>query len=109
MPYQNEFAQYEPLRRVSESERVKALLSSYRIRNGSSNETPRDTINIADLRPSGWTPSWVLAIDGSFLPVDVQNGYPGAEACYVTVASVLLNIAKTRELDKRRPVEPKEF
>jgi hypothetical protein len=54
-------------------------------------------------------PHYVVAVDGSYAPVTIRNGFPGAEAAYVTVASVLLDIAKTQHLDRHRPVDPREF
>ena len=54
-------------------------------------------------------PELVLAIDGSHQEEKVENGFPGAEVGYVTVASVLMDVAKIRELDKHRPVNPKIF
>src|SRR5450631_426853 len=110
MPYEDERAGYEPLRRIAENERVKQLLSGYRVRpaNGQQ-QTPISIVAASDLPSTGWQPSWVLAIDGSYLPVAVKNGYPGAEAAYLTIASVLIDVAKIRELDQQRPVEPKVF
>ncbi len=63
----------------------------------------------ADYRPSGWLPHLVFAVDGSYNTVAIENGFPGAEAAYVTVASVLIDAAKMRQLDQQRPVDPKEF
>src|SRR5262249_2176536 len=48
-------------------------------------------------------------MDGSWAEVDVKNGFPGAKIGYVTVASVLLNLARIDELDLHRPVNPKDF
>ncbi len=110
MPYENERSSYEPLRRIAENPRVRELLASYRVRQRVSQQTVSlPLIDAATLPASGWKPDWVLAIDGSYLPVAVQNGYPGAEAAYITVASVMLNAARLRELDQQRPVEPKVF
>lgn len=110
MPYENEYSSYEPLRRIAENERVKALLGNYRVRQRPIRPTsPLSLIDVSTLPSDGWKPSWVLAIDGSFLPVSIQNGYPGAEAAYITVASVMLDAAKMRDLDQQRPVEPKVF
>lgn len=110
MPYQGEFAQYKPLQRLVESERVSKLLGNYKIRQSNEQDSEQlQPIPISDLEYDGWTPDWILAIDGSHAEVDVQNGFPGAEASYLTVASVLINLAKTYELDKQRPVDPKEF
>lgn len=109
MPYEGEFAQYRSIKRLTESARVRNLLGSYQVR--SANTSPRSLASTlaSDVRPSGWLPKVVLAIDGSHVEVPVQNGFPGAEASYVTVASVLVNLAKVRELDTARPVNPKEF
>ena len=110
MPYENERSGYEPLRRIAENERVKELLSNYRVRQRPVQRTaPLPLIEVSTLPHNGWKPNWVLAIDGSFLPVAIKNGYPGAEAAYITVASVMLDAAKLRELDQERPVEPKVF
>ncbi len=109
MPYENEFAQYKPLRRIVENERVKRLLGSYKIQDSPEESNTLEIIDVDELEHSGWLPDWILAVDGSHAEVDVQNGYPGAEASYITVASVLIDLAKTRELDKQRPVRPKDF
>lgn len=110
MPYQGEYAQYKPLHRIAESERVKALLGNYHVqsRSPSTAKLP-DIYSLNELKSNGWQPDWILGIDGSHAEVPVQNGFPGAEACYITVASVLMNIAKIRELDQQRPVDPKVF
>lgn len=110
MPYENERSSYEPLRRIAENPRVRELLSNYRVRQRpSQTQVELPLVDTSTLPSRGWKPDWVLAIDGSYLPVPIQNGYPGAEAAYITVASVMLNAAKMRELDQQRPVEPKVF
>ena len=71
------------------------------------NEGPAEAeLLIADVRPSDWLPDLVLAIDGSLHQVPVENGYPGAELAYLTVASVIIDVKKQRELDRNRPVAP---
>jgi len=109
MPYENEFAQYKPLRRIVENERVKNLLGSYKIQDSPEETNTLQIINTDELERTDWSPDWILAVDGSHAEVEVQNGYPGAEASYVTVASVLIDLAKTRELDQHRPVNPRDF
>lgn len=109
MPYEGEFAQYKALRRIVESERVKELLGSYRVREPSADLQARPTLIIADVQPSDWLPHYVIAVDGSYATIPIRNGFPGAEAAYVTVASVLLDIDKMRRLDQYRPVDPAEF
>jgi len=54
-------------------------------------------------------PDWVIALDGGYQQAQVENGFPGAEVCYMTVAAVMLDVFKMRELDKQRPVHPKDF
>ena len=67
------------------------------------------SVALSNLKPSEWTPDFVLAIDGSEAEVPIKNGYPLAAVGYVTVASVLLDVAKMVMLDAERPVDPKEF
>jgi NurA domain len=109
MPYEGEFAQYKPLRRLVESERVNKLLGSYRVRSSSDRADALEMLKPIRVQSSNWMPTWIIGIDGSHAEVDIKNGFPGAEASYITVASVLLNVEKIRELDQQRPVNPKEF
>ncbi len=113
MPYEGEFASYGPLRRLVDNERVKDLLRRSRIKPSAptlgDGQTLVREVSASDYQPSMWVPDWVLAVDGSHLEVPVETGFPGAEASYVTVASVLLDVAKMTELDASRPVDPKQF
>lgn len=105
MPYEGEFAGYKPLARIANSERVQDIVSRSKKRmpeEGYSNVAPL----VSDVRPSGWLPDLVLAVDGSYHQLSVENGYPGAELAYLTVASVILDVKKQRELDQNRPVDP---
>lgn len=109
MPYEGEFANYRPLRRLVESERVNKLLGSYKIRSTSEQLESLQSLSPIKFQPGNWTPNYLIAIDGSHAEVDIKNGFPGAEASYVTVASVILDVAKIKQLDQQRPVNPKEF
>ncbi len=109
MPYENEFAQYRSIRRIVENDRVKKMLSRSVVKHEDASELPLPQIDINDLRPSEWQPELILAIDGSHQEEKIENGFPGAEVSYVTVASVLIDIAKMRKLDEHRPVDPKAF
>jgi hypothetical protein len=105
MPYEGEFAGYKPLARIANSDRVKDIVRRCKKRmpdEGAVSVTPL----VADIEPSGWLPDLVLAIDGSYHQLSVENGYPGAELAYLTVASVILDVKKQRELDRNRPVDP---
>lgn len=107
MPYEGEFAGYRSVRRIAETERVQKLLNRSKI----SGNQPKQSV--LHPRPAPATiqdlPAFVLAIDGSYQEVDVKTGYPGAKVGYVTVASVLLDLASVSSLDELRPVDPKEF
>ncbi|MEX2375058.1 MAG: DNA double-strand break repair nuclease NurA [Dehalococcoidia bacterium] len=107
MPYQGEFASYQPLRRMADSERVKQLLKKSRV----FKPTAQGPVAIPTPVPETdqRLPDFVVAIDGSNAEVDVVNGYPGAKVGYCTVASVLLNLKKVNELDEARPVNPADF
>jgi len=109
MPYDGEFAQHRSIRRLAESERVTQLLGTYRIRDRATVTQGLPLLVNPNISPASWLPSWVLAVDGSHVEVDVQNGYPGAEASYVTIASVLIDVAKMRALERARPIDPREF
>ncbi len=107
MPYEGEYAHYQPLKRIVESERVQQLLRRSRVLDPSKltqQVTPQDP-PAAD----STLPYLVLAIDGSHTEVDVRNGYPGAKVGYCSVASVVLNLAEVERLDLKRPVNPIDF
>jgi hypothetical protein len=107
MPYEGEYASYQPLRRIAESDRVQRLLTRARVFRPTT-ETPDavpESVPDSD-RP---LPDFILAIDGSNAEVDVVNGYPGAKVGYCTVASVLLNLSLVNKLDESRPVDPTVF
>lgn len=106
MPYQGELAEYGPLRRVVNDEKVNSLLSRSNIQQEATTPINLPRINFADIKPSQFRPTHVIAIDGSDIPSPLKDGYPGAEVGYVTVASVILNLALLDELDKSRPVNP---
>ena len=111
MGFEGEFANYEPLRRLLDSEKVKKLQSRMKIR-GRTEETDEfngDIVKKEDISESNLRPDLVLAIDGSSLAVKVQNGFPGAELGYVTVASVLIDLKKVDELGKNDFIDPKKF
>ena len=109
MPYEGEFAHYRSIRRLVNNARVKSLMQRARIQNYSSDETTLPRIKTSEIPVSEWIPKFVIAIDGSYQRTPVETGYPGAEVGYVTTAAVLMKIAKIRELDSHRPVNPKLY
>jgi hypothetical protein len=111
MSFEGEFASYEPLRRLLDSEKVKALQNRLKIRQ---QEEEREDfegsiVKKSDLTESTLQPDLVLAIDGSNLAVKAENGFPGAEFGYITIASVLIDLKLIGELEKKEFVEPKKF
>ncbi len=109
MPYEGEFAGYSSLRRIVESERVKNLLGNYKIRDTDNSLNSLQILEPVSIEPSDWKPKILIAIDGSHAEISIKNGFPGAEAAYITIASVILDLEKMRELDQQRPVNPKKF
>ena len=109
MPYENEFAHYRSIRRLVNSDSVKSLIQRARIPDYSSDESILPMIKTSEIPVSEWDPKSVIAIDGSYQRTPVKDGYPGAEVGYITTAAVLMNIAKIRELDSHRPVNPKLY
>lgn len=111
MPFEGEFASYEPLRRIMESESVKAIEDRFKLRNTEQDvETvTSEVISLSDLVQSTWKPDMVIGIDGSKHSVKAENGFPGAEFGYITIASVLILLKKLRELGKQRYISPKDF
>lgn len=107
MPYEGEFASYNPLRRIAEADRVKQLLKKARV--WKPTESGPHAVPTPIHEPETKLPDFVVAIDGSNAEVDVVNGYPGAKVGYCTVVSVLLNLKKMNELDEARPVDPTDF
>lgn len=109
MPYEGEFAKHRSIRRLVENEHVKNLLKRSRVQNINAGESRLHRANLSDIPPSKWQPDWVLAIDGSHQEESIKDGYPGAEVGYIAIAAVLMNVAKIKELDFQRPVNPKSF
>ena len=109
MPYKGEFATYRSVLRLVENERVKRLMERAKIQDNSSDEAILPMIKASEISTSEWDPEFVIAIDGSYQETVVENGYPGAEVGYVTVAAVLMEIAKIKALDSQRPVNPQLF
>jgi hypothetical protein len=111
MSFEGEFASYEPLRRLIDSEKVKALQNRLKIRQPEeeTEEFEGSIVNKSDLTESTLQPDLVLAIDGSNVAAKVENGFPGAEFGYITIASVLIDLKLIGELEKKEFVEPKKF
>lgn len=111
MSFEGEFASYEPLRRVLESAKVKALQDRMRIRPSDTNNEKIEDLLIykKGLTLSEIQPDLVLAIDGSNIAAKAVNGFPGAEFGYITIASVLIDLKLVKELGQNDFISPKKF
>lgn len=111
MSFEGEFASYEPLRRLLDSAKVKALQDRLKIRqrNEETEEFDGSIINKNDLTASGLHPDLILAIDGSPLAAKAENGFPGAEFGYISIASVLIDLKLVKELEQNDFINPKKF
>lgn len=110
MPYDGEYAGYEPLRRIVESRRVQELLSRARhIATGEEVASDEPSSPCPAPPAPSRLPKLVVAIDGSNAEVDVVTGYPGARVGYCTVASVLIKLDLLEQLDRNRPIAPQRF
>ncbi|GHV04434.1 nuclease [Campylobacterota bacterium] len=111
MGFEGEFASYEPLRRILDSEKIKALHERIYIQPSThTTESIRKTlIHQNELSLSKIQPDLILAIDGSHLEGRPEKGFPGAEYGYVTIASVLIDLEKIAKLAKDEFIDPKQF
>src|SRR5690606_5808072 len=66
-------------------------------------------IDVRSLDRSPVQPDLILAFDGGELIGKAQNGFPGAELGYITVASVLIDLRRVEELKKQEFIAPREF
>jgi NurA domain len=109
MPYEGEFAMHRSIQRLVNSPLVQELRRRCKIAPTHGQESATAQIPQEAVPRSDWLPDWIIAIDGSHLEIPIRNGFPGAEVSYLSVASVMLNVKRMRELDERRPVDPVEF
>jgi hypothetical protein len=111
MSFEGEFASYEPLRRIVDSKKVKELQGRFKIRSKSEDTPEFDELIFSKnaIPANNNEPDLILAIDGSHLVVKAENGYPGAEIGYITIASVLLDLNLIKALEKSDFISPKKF
>ena len=112
MGFENEFASYEPLRRLLDSPKVKSLQDRLLVRTTNDpreqEEFIKKIIKKANF-PSDFIPDYIIAIDGSFQPAKAENGFLGAEFGYITISAVLIIEKVVRELAKQEFIDPKKF
>lgn len=109
MPFEKEVASYAPLKRILQSDKVLRLHERFRLAN--TKEAEEEISKAAAESPNdfGREPDLILAVDGGRQPVKVQNGYPGAEIGYITVAAVLILLDKLREVAAEDIINPVEY
>ncbi|CAM3810401.1 hypothetical protein [Deinococcus frigens] len=105
MPYDGEFAKHGILMDFAENELIKEMLANCEIRE---NEVvlPPTLINV---ERANWKPGQVFAIDGSNRPVPVTNGYPGASAGFVSIATVMIDMEKLYKETSAESINPVTF
>ena len=109
MPFEKEVASYAPLRRILQSDKVRKLQARFRLAN--TEEAEEEVQKAAAPAPSDFCrdPDLILAVDGGRQPAEVQNGYPGAEIGYITVAAVLILLDKLHEVATEDIINPVEY
>jgi hypothetical protein len=114
MPFENEFASYEPLRRILDNKKVKSLQDRLRVRKREESATDQkefesNILRKSDLPDSTFIPDYIIAIDGSYQPAKAENGFPGAEFGYITISAVLIIEKDVRNFAKKEFIDPKKF
>jgi hypothetical protein len=112
MGFEGEFASYEPLRRLLDSEKIKSLQNRMRLQKTDliKDKIKSSIISKTDLPISNnIQPDLILAIDGSHLEGHPEKGFPGAEYGYVTISAVLVDLKLVSQLEKEDIIDPKLF
>lgn len=110
MSFEGEFAHYEPLRRFFSSKKVEKFLDELQIRDIATNasDVVKKVTRKADLPDTNTTlPDLILAIDGSVAEANVTKGFPNANYGCVTVASVLIDLAKIKAIETEKFPDPR--
>lgn len=112
MPYQDsngfERSGYQPLKRLLESKEIESLWKNIiiNIPENSGDIKNLNTISKDSLEENFFIPDIAIAIDGSKKEHPLANGFPNAEIGYVTIASVIIQLSKIRELEKQEFINP---
>lgn len=107
MPYENQLMAYRSIHKLVNNKRVKDTLSEWEIKEVT--EEDKKKISFENIKPSDWTPTYIIAIDGSKQEEIVRNGFPMSEVAYITIASAMLDMEKLNSHKQQRPLEPKKF
>jgi len=100
-----EFAQHKILGRFTENEELKRKLQEFR-----EPEYPEDARALGiDVKRRQWQPRYVVAIDGSHHEVQYDQGFPGAELGFVSVATILIDVRLLQAESERPSIDPVKF
>ena len=99
MPFDGEAPSYRAIKRLATNPKVQEILGAIRVPESHSMINP-DALR-ALVRPSEFLPRLVIAIDGSWQDYQPQKGFPGAELAYLTVSTVVIDVAKLVELSSK--------
>ena len=110
MPHMGERSGYIALSRIAGSEKVRAFLSSCVVRHPAERACTTETEGLIRIDPlkHDSLPRFIIAIDGSWAQVSVENGFPGAEVGFLSVALVLLDLERIINLSEERFPAPQE-
>lgn len=100
-----ELAQHKILGRFAENKELIKRLSEY-----------KEPTYPEDDRASGikvdrenWRPRYVVAIDGSHKEIQYDQGFPGAELGYISIATVLIDVHQLLSEAEKTTIDPVEF
>ena len=97
MPYENEYATGESLWRLLDNESVKQFQGEILVRNA---PEPHEFPPVLQVERSSDTVNRIIAIDGSDVTRQVQNGFPKAEASLVNLAGVVIKTDALRAIGR---------
>lgn len=100
MPFQGEYASYEPLKRLLLNEKLKGSISTLSVKKKDLliQSIKEKIINASKFASSSDLPKFIISIDGSRQSVPVETGYPSAECGIITVSAVILDFDKLKGL-----------
>ena len=106
MPYENEYATGDSLWRLLDNESVKQFKGTILVRNAPKpHEFPP---SICPTR-GGSRVNRIIAIDGSDVPYQVQNGFPKAEAALLNLAGLVIKTDELRNIGRDEIPSPSKL
>lgn len=106
MPYDGEFAKHGVLIDFAENELIKEMLENCDLLEEQGVHLPP---TLRHIERTVWQPGQVFAIDGSNRTVPITNGYPGASAGFLSVATVMIDMEKLQQESVAPTINPVTF